>query len=157
MNDSHKYNAKGKVGVFGDPELVYAITGLCLECGMSPCLAASESENKQLAPKLELLAQEYKKEFPVLTETEYEKIAEAAREANANLLIGPSDGFFISEKYDIPLVRAGFPVHDRIGAQRKNFIGYAGSMNLMDELTNTLLDTKKSTSRKSIQNKLYGK
>lgn len=157
MIDSHKYNAKGKVGVFGDPELVYGVTSLCLENGMSPCLAASGPANKKLAPELEKLAQEYKKEFPVLTDTDYEKIAETVRDANANLLIGPSDGSFITEKYGIPLIRAGFPVHDRVGAQRKNFMGYVGSMNLMDELTNTLLDAKKSTYRKSLYKKYYTK
>lgn len=147
MTDSHKYNVKGKVGVFGNPELVYAVTALCLEDGMSLSLAACGPLNEKLGRELKLLAQEYKKEFEILTGAGYEKIAEAVRDSNTNLLIGPSEGSFITEKYGIPLVRAGFPVLDRMGAQRKNFMGYVGSMNLMDEMTNTLLDTRKSAYR----------
>lgn len=157
MVDSHKYNARGRVGIFGDPELVLGVTGLCLENGMSPCVAASGPANKKLISELEILSQEYKKEFAVFADTDYEKIAETARLGNANLLVGPSDGAFMTEKYGIPLIRAGFPVHDRIGMQRKNYVGYAGSMNLMDELTNTLLAAKQSTYRKSLYKKYYCK
>jgi nitrogenase molybdenum-iron protein NifN len=157
MVDSHKYNAQGRVGIFGDPELVYGVTALCLENGMSPCVAASGPANKKIIPEIEKLAQEYKKEFAVLADTDYQKIAEIIRTRNANLLVGPSDGAFMTEHYGIPLIRAGFPVHDRIGMQRKVYVGYVGSMNLMDEMTNTLLAAKQSTYRKSLYKKYYKK
>jgi len=155
MIDSHKYNSQAKIAVFGDPELVYAVTTLCLENGMSPCMAASGPANKRITPEIEKLSREYKKNLVVLEDTDYQKIAEVVRTANANLLVGPSDGAFMTEKYGIPLVRVGFPVHDRIGMQRKVYVGYVGSMNLMDEITNTLLASKQANYRESMIRKYY--
>ncbi len=156
MVDSHKYNAKGKPGIFGDPELVYGAAALCLENGMSPCVAASGPANKKIIPALKSLGEEYGRTFAMLEDTDYEKIAEIVRDCGANLLIGPSDGAFMTEKYRIPLIRAGFPVHDRMGMQRRVYIGYEGSMNLMDILTNTLLEMKHASFRKTLYKQYYG-
>ena len=71
-------------------------------------------------------------------------------ETEANLLVGPSDGAFMTEKHDIPLIRTGFPVHDRIGAQRKIIIGYFGSMMLLDEMANTILAQKHDNFRQHL-------
>jgi nitrogenase molybdenum-iron protein NifN len=155
MVDSHKYNAKGKPGIFGDPELVWGVVGLCLENGMSPCVGASGPANKKIVPALKELAFEYEKDFAMLEDTDYEKIAEIVKKCGANLLIGPSDGAFMTEKHKIPLIRTGFPVHDRIGIQRKVYIGYGGSMALMDEMTNTLLEAEHGSFRKSLYKKHY--
>ncbi len=62
-------------------------------------------------------------------------------------MIGNSNGKFIWEKDGIDLIRVGFPVHDHIGAQRKLRMGYKGSIRLLDEVVNTLLDQKHSTYR----------
>ena len=142
MIDSHKYNAEGSVGVFGDPEIVYAISSLCLENGLKLCVAASGPANEKLIPALDQLGTTYKKAFVKLADTDFETISSHVRKSNVNLLIGSSDGAFMTEKYDIPLVRMGFPVHDRMGAQRKITVGYFGSMQLLDELTNIVLDRK---------------
>jgi nitrogenase molybdenum-iron protein NifN len=45
-----------------------------------------------------------------------------------------------------PLIRVGFPIHDRIGAGRLLHIGYRGTMRLFDELVNTLLDRQQTAS-----------
>ncbi len=155
MEDSHKYNAKGRPGIFGDPELVWGASALCLENGMSPCVAASIAANKKIVPALKELAGEHEKAFSMLEDTDYEKIAGIVKDCGANLLIGPSDGAFMSEKYKIPFVRAGFPVYDRIGIQRKVCIGYGGSMSLMDELTNALLEAETGAFKKSLYKKGY--
>jgi nitrogenase molybdenum-iron protein beta chain len=40
----------------------------------------------------------------------------------------------------IPLYRVGYPVYDRVGYQRRPIIGYNGALNLVDGITNTILD-----------------
>jgi nitrogenase molybdenum-iron protein NifN len=42
----------------------------------------------------------------------------------------------------IPLIRVGFPIHDRVGAQRILMMGYRGAMSMIDRITNTILETK---------------
>ncbi len=51
-------------------------------------------------------------------------------------------GKFLTERQGIPVVRVGFPVHDRIGGQRILSAGYAGTLAFLDRFTNTLLEQK---------------
>jgi nitrogenase molybdenum-iron protein NifN len=62
-----------------------------------------------------------------------------------DLLIGNSKGYRSSKKYDIPLIRVGFPIHDRFGAARILHIGYRGTLRLFDEIVNTILAFKQES------------
>jgi len=46
----------------------------------------------------------------------------------------------------VPLVRCGFPVHDRLGAQRIRLLGYGGTQQLFDRIVNALLEAKQEHS-----------
>ena len=155
MIDSHKYNAQGKAAIFGAPEMVYASAKLCLENGITPALIATGSENKELK-KLLLVEEEFDEEKSlIIDDSDFEKIREYVNQFGVNILIGHSDGKFITEKDGIPLVRVGFPVHDRVGAQRKLSIGYNGSMSFIDRITNTLLEQKYSSYRSDMFEKYF--
>ncbi|MFZ5965693.1 MAG: nitrogenase component 1 [Bacillota bacterium] len=146
MVDSHKYNAEGRAAVFGSPEMVYGITKLCLENGIKPCVIATGSNTNRLKDLLKVENYDMLLEDTLIMEdTDFETIRQHVIERKVNILIGHSDGRFIEEKDHIPLVRVGFPVHDRVGAQRKVFVGYKGSTELLDEVTNTLLANKYNT------------
>lgn len=153
MIDSHKYNAEGRAVIYGDPELVYALSGLCLENGITPVLISTGSQNKALKQLIESIQQD---ETPViLDETDFETIQTLAAELKANLLVGNSDGKVITERLGIPLVRTGFPIHDRVGGQRLAYTGYGGTMRLLDDLTNTLLESKYEKYRVNMLNKYF--
>ena len=53
MADAHKYNAEGRPVIYGEPELVYAMTRICCENGVVPVVIASGSGNSRLAQCLE--------------------------------------------------------------------------------------------------------
>ena len=54
-------------------------------------------------------------------------IAEQAESLGPDLLVGHSKGYPLARKLNIPLIRVGFPIHDRIGGQRIIHIGYRGA------------------------------
>jgi nitrogenase molybdenum-iron protein NifN len=56
-----------------------------------------------------------------------QQIEELATELSPDLLIGHSKGYRLARKLDIPLVRVGFPIHDRFGSQRILHVGYRGT------------------------------
>jgi nitrogenase molybdenum-iron protein NifN len=43
-------------------------------------------------------------------------------------------------------VRVGFPVHDRFGAQRHQHLCYSGTQQLLDRITNALIEFKQENS-----------
>jgi len=65
---------------------------------------------------------------------------------NAEIVIGNSKGYSLARKLGIPLVRAGFPIHDRIGGQRILHVGYRGAQQLFDRIVNTLIEAGQEAS-----------
>ncbi len=151
MIDSHKYNGEGRALIFGNPEITYATTKLCSENGITPVIVATGAKAKTLKKYFD---------YPnslIMDDVDFETIHSEVKRLKPNIMIGNSDGKFIWEKENIPLIRVGFPVHDHIGAQRKLIIGYTGSMTYLDEITNTLLDLKHSGYRQRIYDEFYDK
>jgi nitrogenase molybdenum-iron protein beta chain len=51
-----------------------------------------------------------------------------------------SHGKYIADDEGLAFARIGFPVFDRVGYQRRAIIGYGGGINLVDGITNAILD-----------------
>ncbi|MBU3113769.1 nitrogenase cofactor biosynthesis protein NifB [Clostridium lacusfryxellense] len=153
--DSHKYNGEGRVVIFGEPEIVYAVTSLCVENGIKPLLIATGSKNKILVNNLKELTKDLEILPIILDDTDFEVIEKYCKALDVNLLIGDSNGRRLEEKLEIKLIRIGFPIHDRIGAQRAVNIGYFGSLRFLDEITNALLERKERGYRKDMYDKYY--
>jgi len=160
MVDSHKYSAMGRALVFGEPDFVKAVVNLCCENGVVPVVAITGSVCKGFKENLE---PEIKKAAEILFVDDYriEDDADFARadellvETKANVMIGNSDGRRVAAKYQVPLVRCAFPVHDQVGGQRIRVLGYEGSLGLLDRITNILLLQKGSTFRQKLYDKYY--
>ncbi|MEN6460603.1 MAG: nitrogenase component 1, partial [Syntrophomonas sp.] len=155
MIDSHKYNAQGRCVVFGEPELAYAVTSVCLENGLVPALIATGTRSDQLNQLLQEKWQEDPDELCLLQEADFVSIRSAFREKGINLAIGHSDGRFLTEREDIPLVRIGYPIHDRIGGQRILSVGYSGTIQFLDRITNTLLENKQQHYRADMYQRYF--
>jgi nitrogenase molybdenum-iron protein NifN len=159
MADSHKYNASARPVIYGEPELVYAYTSLCLENGSIPSVIATGSAHSRLIPALEKLLDDSDcDEYPVILEgADFSTIEAAVLEEGSNIAIGHSGGRLLEEKHDIRIVRAGFPIHDRVGGQRILSAGYAGTLSFLDRFTNTILEKKHSSYRELRKQELLSK
>ncbi|WP_273227510.1 nitrogenase component 1 [Geosporobacter ferrireducens] len=156
MIDSHKYNGEGRAAIFGEPDMVYAVSKLCIENGIRPLLIATGTRTTKLKDLLSRDLERMTEPCNIIDDTDLETVQEYVKKLAINILIGTSDGKYITEKEGVPLVRIGFPIHDRVGAQRKLYCGYEGSMQLLDEITNTLLGQKYDHYRQHMYDKYYG-
>jgi nitrogenase molybdenum-iron protein NifN len=77
---------------------------------------------------------------------DFEAIGQAAEECGAELLAGSSKGYSVAKRLKAPLLRAGFPIHDRFGGARILHLGYGGALRLFDSLVNLVLEKKQSDS-----------
>lgn len=73
-------------------------------------------------------------------------IAQRARQLKPDLLIGHSKGYPLARELAIPLIRVGFPIHDRLGGQRLLHLGYQGAQQLFDTIVNALIAHKQDSS-----------
>lgn len=142
--DGHKYVFGKRVAVYGDPELVAGLAGFLAEIGARPVLCATGARNRALRDTLEKLPAGVVEE--VLEDTDYGAIEVACSRLKPELLMGSSKGYRVARALGVPLLRVGFPIHDRLGAGRLLHVGYRGTMQLFDNVVNTLLDAKQSSS-----------
>jgi nitrogenase molybdenum-iron protein NifN len=142
--DGHKYVFGKRVGIYGDPELVVAIAAFLLEIGARPVVCATGARNRTLTKAIEQLPIGSVEE--VLDDTDFTNFAAACGRTNPELLIGSSKGYAIARSLEIPLLRLGFPVHDRVGAGRIQSVGYRGTLFLFDSIVNLLLERKQDAS-----------
>ncbi len=154
MADSHKYNAVGRPVIYGEPEIVYALVRTVTANGAPPVVIASGTKNSKLAGLLVPVLAEVDDKPILLEETDFAAIEEAAAGAGVNVAVGHSGGKFLTESRGIPVVRVGFPIHDRTGGQRILSVGYAGTLAFLDRFTNTLLEAKYASYRAQAKEKM---
>ncbi|WP_238457680.1 nitrogenase component 1 [Desulforamulus ferrireducens] len=155
MIDSHKHNAQGRSVIFGEPENVYAVVKTCLENGIKPVVVGTGSKNQEFVNLLKELLQISPEPCLITTDSDFTILRQNSVARQANIAIGHSDGRYLTEREGIPLVRHGFPIHDRTGGQRLLSVGYLGTTMFLDRVTNTLLENKYKHYRQLIYNKFY--
>ena len=144
--DGHKYAFEKRAIVFGEEDLVIGLTALLCEIGVTPVLCASGGRSKKLAASLRAAVPDLPAETLVKEGYDFAEISEAAPALKPDFLIGSSKGYSIARRLKVPLVRVGFPIHDRVGGQRVLHLGYRGAQELFDRIINALLDVKQETS-----------
>jgi nitrogenase molybdenum-iron protein NifN len=144
--DGHKYIFEKRVIVFGDEDMVVGLTALLTEIGIVPVLCASGGRSGRLAASLRAASPELDERTTIREGVDYADITALAETLKPDFLLGASKGYSLARKLNVPLIRCGFPIHDRIGGQRVLHVGYAGAQQLFDQIVNTLLDRKQSDS-----------
>jgi len=136
--DGHKYLFGKRAVVYGEEDLVVALASFLGEVGVRPVLCASGGRSGRLAAALQLLGPEAAA-ITAREGTDFMELEEAAAAVRPDLLIGSSKGYPLARKLSVPLVRVGFPIHDRVGAARVHHLGYRGTHELFDRIVNTLI------------------
>lgn len=144
--DGHKYVFEKKAVIFGDEDLVNSLALFLLEIGMIPVICATGAVNSTLKKVIEDRAKEHGHEVVIKEDSDFVDILEEAEKVDPDIIIGNSKGFFVSKNLKKPLLRVGFPIHDRIGASRIMHIGYRGTQQLYDRLVNMLIEHKQNSS-----------
>jgi nitrogenase molybdenum-iron protein alpha/beta subunit len=160
MVDSHKYCAEARAAIFGEPDFVTAIVRLCRENGILPAVIATASVSEKLKEALSLetkacRAFRFAEEIPIVDDSDFAEIERLCADTDANLLIGSSDARRIGHRLGIPLVRCAFPIHDRVGGQRVRILGFEGSLNLLDQTANAMLEKTETSFRTALYRQFF--
>ena len=145
--DGHKYVFGKKAVVYGEEDMVVGLTSFLAEIGIKPVLCGSGGKSGRLAEAIETVTKDTLAEQPRVEEgMDFYEIAEAAETLSPDLLVGHSKGYPLARKLNIPLIRVGFPIHDRVGGQRILHLGYRGAQQLFDTIANALIQRKQDAS-----------
>ena len=144
--DGHKYAFERQAIVYGEEDLVIGLTSFLCEIGVRPVLCATGARNARFAEALRAAVPELPEETRIEPGFDFAEISEAASGLKPDFLLGSSKGYSIARRLGVPLVRVGFPIHDRIGGQRVLHLGYGGAQQLFDRIINALLETRQQSS-----------
>jgi len=145
--DGHKYVAGKRAIVYGEEDLVIAMVAFLAEIGVKPILAATGATCRNFKQALADVTEGILPEPPEAREgVDFHDIAEQAAELAPDILVGHSKGYRYAKDMGVPLLRIGFPIHDRFGGPRLLHVGYRGAQTLFDRLVNTILERKQADS-----------
>lgn len=140
--DMHKYLYGKKVALWGDPDTLIPLTEFLLTLDMKPVYIVSGTPGKKFEDAMEELLSDK------VPEAKYKNGERAdmylmhqwIKEEPVDLLIGNTYGKYIARDENIPFVRMGFPILDRVGHSYFPSTGYTGAMHLLTKILNAILD-----------------
>jgi nitrogenase molybdenum-iron protein NifN len=135
MLDTHFYFGRKRISLALEPDLLWS-TVLFLQSMGAEIQAAVTTTRSPLLEKLPI---------DKIIIGDYEDFEELAK--GSDLLIGNSHAGNIARRLDIPLYRQGIPIFDRLGNGQVTKVGYKGTMNILFEIGNILLEAEERKAR----------
>ncbi|UNC92664.1 nitrogenase molybdenum-iron protein subunit beta [Candidatus Contubernalis alkaliaceticus] len=140
MTDTHFHFHGRKVALFGDPDMLTAMTEFLLSLGMIPAYVLTGSPGALFEKEINTMLKAAGVEGKVRAAGDLFELHQWIKNGPVDLLIGNTYGKYIARAEDIPFVRLGFPVMDRSVHSYLPVVGYRGAMRLIEMISGALLD-----------------
>jgi nitrogenase molybdenum-iron protein NifN len=141
--DGHKYVSGKRAAIVGDIDLCAALALWCAEVGITPALVATNGA----IPDTDFLpegASGSQCRPLILRGADFDTITAEAKKLSIDICFGSGKTRGMALDLGVPLIRVGFPIHDRFGASRILTIGYNGAMELFDRVVNAIIEKKQA-------------
>ncbi|PKM54360.1 MAG: nitrogenase molybdenum-iron protein subunit beta, partial [Firmicutes bacterium HGW-Firmicutes-3] len=141
MVDVHNHYHGKKVALFGDPDILIAMTEFVIDLGMIPTLVLTGTPGKIFVAQIqEMFDQAGLTESQVMIEEDLFTFHQLIKATPVDLIIGNTYGKYIARAEQVPLVRMGWPILDRVGHSYFPVVGYKGALRIIEMITTALLD-----------------
>jgi nitrogenase molybdenum-iron protein beta chain len=140
--DMSQYLYGKKVALFGDPDQLIPLTEFLLDCNMLPLHIVSGTPGKRFAARIRQIAGDMVPNLNVKNGPQADMflLHQWIRNEPVDLLLGNTYGKYIARDEDIPFVRTGFPIMDRIGHSYFPTVGYTGGIRLLEQILGVIMD-----------------
>lgn len=141
--DMSQYFHNLKVAIAGDPDHVEAMTQFCLDLGMKPKYVITGTQGQAFERKLNAMLEGKVEGAVVKANADLHFLHQHIKADPVDMLIGNTHLKHMARaEGDLPLIRYGFPIMDRVGHRLLPSVGYAGAIRLVEKMTDALLDKK---------------
>lgn len=140
ISDMHQYFHGKRVAIAGDPDQVIALTQFLVELDMKPAYVITGSPGNHFENRVKELLVDHAPNAVVLQNSDLFALHQWIKNEPVDLIIGNTYSKYISRVENIPFVRFGFPVLDRMGHRYFPSVGYMGALRLMEKINDALLD-----------------
>jgi nitrogenase molybdenum-iron protein beta chain len=142
ITDMHQYLYGKRVAIYGDPDNIIPMVEFMVDMDMKPVYIVSGTPGKHFDSRMSEILSER------VPEAKYKNGPQAdmflmhqwIKEEPVDLIIGNTYGKYIARDENIPFVRMGFPIIDRIGHSYFPTIGYMGGLRILEKILSALMD-----------------
>jgi len=141
MADMEQYFYGKRVALFGDPDQLMPLTEFLLDLGMKPAHIVSGTPGLRFDKRMkEILQRAPEANLKIGPQADTFLLHQWIKNEPVDLLIGNTYGKYIARDEDIPFVRYGFPILDRIGHSYFPSVGYTGGIRIVEKILSVLMD-----------------
>ena len=140
ITDMQQYLAGKRVALFGDPDQLTSLTEFLLDMDMKPVHIISGTPGKAFQKKMAEILGDNEANVHNGQRADMFLLHQLIKNQPVDLIMGNTYGKYIARDEDIPFVRMGFPILDRIGHSYFPTVGYTGAMRIMEKILSAFMD-----------------
>jgi nitrogenase molybdenum-iron protein beta chain len=140
LTDMHQYLFNKKVALFGDPDHLLSLIEFLSDIGMKPVHIVTGTPGNKFETRAREILKDKVPNANIRVCGDVFLLHQWIKNEPVDLLIGNTYGKYIARDENIPFIRAGFPIFDRVGHSYFPIVGYHGAMRLVERILNVFMD-----------------
>ncbi len=140
ITDMHQYFYHKKVALAGDPDQLIPLVEFLISIDMMPVHIVTGTPGKDFEKRIEELTAHLPYKVNIKAGGDLFMLHQWIKNEPVDLLIANTYGKYMARDDDIPYVRYGFPITDRMGHSYFPTTCYKGGMRLLEKILDVLLD-----------------
>ncbi len=147
ITDMQQYLYNKKVALWGDPDQLISLCEFLVSLDMKPTCVVSGTPGRTFEHRMDsILASVPGAKYKNGANADMFLMHQWIKNDKVDLLLGNTYGKYIARDEDIPFVRMGFPILDRVGHSYFPTVGYKGAMRILEMILGVLMDYQDKTS-----------
>jgi nitrogenase molybdenum-iron protein beta chain len=142
MGDMGQYLYGKRVALSGDPDHVIALSRFLVELDMKPVYVITGSPGNHFERRVKEILSEQVPNAKIKQSADLFELHQWMKQEPVDLLIANTYGKYIARAENVPFVRFGFPILDRMGHRVFPTVGYQGALRLIDKMIDALFDKR---------------
>lgn len=140
LTDMNQYLYGKKVALYGDPDQLVSLVEFFSDIGMKPVHIVTGTPGAKFETRVREMLKDTVPDANIRAEGDMFLLHQWIKNEPVDLLIGNTYGKYIARDEDIPFIRLGFPILDRVGHSYFPIVGYSGAIRLVERILNAFLD-----------------
>jgi nitrogenase molybdenum-iron protein beta chain len=142
ISDMHQYVHGKRVALFGDPDQLISLSEFLTLLDMKPVYVVTGTPTPQFEQRFMDATGGNTPEAKIRAGAQADMylMHQWIKQESVDLLIGNTYGKYIARDENIPFVRHGFPILDRVGHSYFPTVGYDGAMRLLEKILGVFMD-----------------
>ena len=140
ITDMHQYFYGKKVALAGDPDQIIPLVEFLVDIDMLPVHIVTGTSGKAFEKRIREITASMPCEVNVKAGGDLYMLHQWIKKDPVDLLLCNAYGKYMARDDDIPFVRYGFPIPDRVGHSYFPSVCYKGGIRLLEKILDALLD-----------------